>query len=293
MKQGEKIAVYASGVLFVITLVWAVFWGKTLEDSELADGNSVGTHFEIKSVKGGSTPLVDWGQSSPQGGPNWIFDVFTPPVIYYDEETGTFTVTPPFPDAKPVEESYELELVGISSLPYRFQLVSYAGVDGNYLLTLEDLDTGRDVFCAPGEILSEEGIQILDFVEKREVAASAREGTTEAFDLVGEVTVEDQRSKVQYVLRHNTPTYLEHPVAQFVTQAGALLYLSAGDSWDSKKATYTVSEIDQSSQSVSVEKTPTDVGDKVSKMLQPASSFNSSDPSIRKTRESHPSPGTF
>jgi hypothetical protein len=293
MKQGEKIAAYLAGMLCIIALIWALFLGEASKDSVRVDSNSEETHYEVNSSVHGPIDSVAWGKPDSQGGLNWIFDVFTPPVIYYDEETGTFTVTPPFSDTSPVEDSYDLELVGISSLPYRFQLVSYAGIEGNYLLTLEDLETDRDVFCTPGDILDDQGIRILGFVEQRVVAVSVRTGTTEAFDLIGEVTVEDQMSKEQYVLRLNQLTYLEDPVAQFITRAGELLYLVAGESWDSGKAIYKVTHVDLSSQSVSVEKTLTDVSDKVSKILQPASSLNSSGLSTRKTSESDLSPGPF
>ena len=254
---------------------------------------SVGSEaFEVESVDLGSQPAaVEWSQPRPQGGPNWIFDIFTPPVIYYNEETETFTVTPPFPGAEGVEEVFELQLVQVQPVPYRFQLVSYAGSAGNYVLTLEDLDSGRDVFCSPKEQLSEYGLEVISFSENRVVASSSREGTTEAFDLVGEAIVKDQRTGRQYLLRHNQITFLEEPKAMFETARGETLQMAEGDTWRSDDATYTVLSVQKDEQSATVEKTSTDVGDKVVKVLH--SRNNTSDLSNRNTRKSDPPPGAF
>lgn len=294
MKQGEKVAALLAGILFTVSVVWSLISGDPEGEGPLSDKSDTYSSDAVDAV---STPAfaesIEWGQPSPQGGANWIFDLFTPPVIYYDKETETFTVTPPFPDADSVEEPFALELVEISRVPFRFQLVSYAGARGNYLLTLENLKTGRDVFASPGETLAEFDIRIDGFNEMRAVAASSREGTTEAFDLVGEAIVIDQRSGKQYTLHHNHVTYLEAPVAEFLTDSGDTIHLSAGESWSSPGVTYTVKTVDASAQTATVEKTSTDVSDKVVKILHTALSFNSSDLSNRKTRQSDPSPGTF
>ena len=183
---------------------------------------------------------VEWNPPAPQGGPNWIFDIFTPPVIYYNEFTGAFSVIPPFPEAGSIDEAFELELVEIHSVPYRFQLVSYAGDQGNYVLTLEDLESGKDLFCAPDEILADHGLKILGFVETRVVASSSRSGATEAFDLVGEARVEDQISGKLYSLRLNQITFMDEPIARFQTDSGLVLQLEKGARWDSESGTYSV-----------------------------------------------------
>lgn len=285
-------AVLVAGAVFLAALIWAILSGNPSEVLK-ADGGLEGftsfDHGEIATT----VDAVVWGQPTPQGGPNWIFDIFTPPVIYYNEDSGTFTVTPPFRNALPVKESFELELREISKVPFRFQLVSYAGAPGNYILTLENLDSHKDVFCVPNETLAAFGIRVLDFVEERKVAVSTREGTTEAFDFVGEVTVEDQRTGEQYSLLHNKITYLKNPLAHFAAFGGLDIVLSTGESWDSGHGRYTVRGIDSTTQSATVEKTSPDVGDKVVKILQPVKSFNSSDLSNRKTRVSDSTPGTF
>ena len=173
MKHVEKLAAFAAGLLFLLVLVWAFFSDGVVDEFQQIEADP--SSFEVKSSMLEDLSLaIHWEQATSQGGSNWIFDIFTPPVIYYNEETGTFTVTAPFPDASPVDQAFELELMEITPVPFRFQLVSYAGAEGNYMLTLENLDSGKDVFCGAREVLTELELEVVDFVERRVVASSSR-----------------------------------------------------------------------------------------------------------------------
>ncbi len=292
MKGWEKIAVLIAGVAFAGALIWVLLTftieaeisgtGVTSEGFSHRDGNSEWT-----------SDKAEWGKPTPQGGPNWIFDIFTPPVIYYDEVTGTFTVTPPFPEAAKIENEFELSLLRISLEPYRFQLVSYAGTQGRYVLTLENLESGKDVFCTPGETLEEHQIQVYGFTEHREVPAALREGSTEVFDLVGEATITDLRTDQTHVLRHNHIAYLDKPSAVFSDLEGKEIVLKTGESWRSLDATYTLSGIDTNNRQVTVDKSSVVGGDILQKILQPVDNHNSSDLSIRNIPGSDPLPGAF
>ena len=290
MRHSEKVTTGAAGVVFLCALIWAITSGTAEEVSSQSVSGS--QSFTTESLELAVKPkAAEWGQPSSQGGPNWIFDIFTPPVIYYNEETGTFTVTPPFRDANQNNLPFELQLIEVRPVPYRFQLVSYAGAKGNYVLTLEDLQTGRDVFCAPNELLSEHNLEILNFTESRVIASSTREGTTEAFDLVGELFVKDTSTGEQHTLRHNQITYLDEPNAIFQTSSGATVPLAKGGVWNSSSSSYTILSIDPQQSSASVEKSSPDVGDKVVKVLHVSN--NTSDLSNRNTRKSDPPPGAF
>lgn len=294
LRRGEQVAALSAALLFVIAIVWALFSDSpSLFVTGLGEQNFERSFTADPVLAEFSPDPIVWEQPIPQGGINWIFDLFTPPVIYYDEETGTFTVTPPFPDSGPVEETFELELVEISPVPFRYQLVSYAGARGNYVLTLEDLETGKDIFCSPHENLTEQRLRILDFTEKRIVAESSLEGSTEAFDLIGEAIIQEEDTGTRYSLFLNQITYVDKPAAQFLSRNGETLFLSVGESWASSGANYTIKEINLNEESASVEKTYPDVDDRVFKMLQISNRFNTSDLSNRNSRPSDSAPGTF
>ena len=289
LKRGEKGAVIIASLVFLVTVYWSVISSDSV-NAEAGFAPAGGErNFDVPQVSAAEMgSQVRWRQPVPLGDPHWIFDIFTPPVIYYDESTGTFTVTPPFPDANPVEQIFELEFVGIRRVPFRFQLVSYAGARGNFVLTIENLDSGKDVFCEPNETLDEHGIRILGFNEMREVAQTSRVGATEAFDLVGEAIVEDLRTGAHYALRHNETTFLETPIVQFITPDGKNVYLSLNELWKSAHATYEVMSVNLETQTVTVEKTPADVGHGLVKTFQPEGGLNPSDLSNRNTWKSDP-----
>ena len=279
MKGWEKIAVGIAGVAFAIALIWGVLTVADTPEIPVADVNAEGFDHE-RSHSEGLSEEVEWGKPPPQGGPNWIFDIFTPPVIFYDEAMGTFTVTPPFREVAEIADAFELRLLGIRQEPYRFQLVSYAGTPGKYVLTLENIETGQDVFCAPGETLAEHRIQVDRFMETREVPAALQEGSTEVFDLVGQATITDLHTRQTHLLRHSQIAYLDQPSAVFSNPEGMQIVLRLGESWRSSNAIYILSGIDADNWQVTVEKSSLVGGDKLQKILQPAHDDNSSDPTV-------------
>ncbi len=289
----EKLLALVGALLLIGAIVWASISDLGRDGHHANSVSGLDQEFAVELTSLTTDKPFEWRKPTPQGGANWIFDIFTPPVIYYDPETKTFTVTPPFPNAVASIDAYEIELIRIVLRPYRFQLVSYAGAAGNYLLTLEDLENGKDVFCAPGDRLVELGIRISDFQEKRVVAEAVGEGATEAFDLVGEVIVEDLKSGNTYRLKHNDVTFLDESDAEFRTSSGQLITLSKGDSWSSDDATYFVSSIRLDEGLVEVEKMLTDAGDKEVRLLDPVSQLNPLNQSNRNSRLSDSAPGTF
>lgn len=85
--------------------------------------------------------------TSQERGLDWVFDVFTPPVIYYDPISQEFAVTPPRfqnrSEDQPLWANFELELIEVRLRPYRLQLVAYVGEPGNYVAYFENVVTGE------------------------------------------------------------------------------------------------------------------------------------------------------
>jgi len=99
--------------------------------------------------------MVTWEDAPAQSrGADWLYDVFTPPVIYYNRQSGSFTVTPPAA-VTPVatvrkDEPFDIELLSVRQEPYRLQLVGYVGTAENPLATFEIADSGETVVGRPG-----------------------------------------------------------------------------------------------------------------------------------------------
>jgi hypothetical protein len=130
-----------------------------------------------------SDPIVKTEQWLPpiaqSRGPRWVYDLFTPPAISYDAQTGQFDVTPPNDPAR--EDALAappgVELVAVRREPFRLQLVGYVGREGRYLGTFENLLTTEVFLAGPGRQVPALGLEVTDFtVQHRPVPSAA--GTT-------------------------------------------------------------------------------------------------------------------
>lgn len=83
---------------------------------------------------------ADWSAAVDQGAQKdglWVYGVFTPPKIWWNEETKQFEATPPVPPK--VRPPFGVEFVGVELKPYRVQLTGSIDMpDGTVLMFEED-----------------------------------------------------------------------------------------------------------------------------------------------------------
>lgn len=107
-------------------------------------------------------------------GERWVYEVFTPPEIFYDGRTRRFSVTPPQsaaePTARPAPE-FDLELLAVAPVPFRLQLVGYVGEEGNYRGAFENVKTSEVFLAREGRRVPELGLEIVEFYVGRGPAA--------------------------------------------------------------------------------------------------------------------------
>ncbi|HWA11104.1 MAG TPA: hypothetical protein VG838_16805 [Opitutaceae bacterium] len=109
-----------------------------------------------------------WTEPKAQShGPEWIYDLFTPPPIYYHPENGEFSagLGRATPTAEP--DDFGLELVGVRHEPFRLQLVGFVGGEGNYLGAFENRVTGEHFLARGGKELPELGLTVVDLAVTR------------------------------------------------------------------------------------------------------------------------------
>jgi len=100
-------------------------------------------------------------------GPAWIYDVFTPPEVFYDAGLRRFSVTPPRVDAPESAAPFGLELARIERKWFPLQLVGFAGAPGRYFGVFENLATGETFLASAGRDVAELGLTIADFDVRR------------------------------------------------------------------------------------------------------------------------------
>lgn len=168
----------------------------------------------------GYTPVARWPEEnapakwsrpstrSPER--EWIYDVFTPPEIYYDPLRGAFTLARQEAIALELDDS-EIELLAVRQEPFRLQLLGGIGGDDGYV----------GIFSSPflpGTLLLREGGSVPELgVELKSVEARKFSSGGENGELVVEPAVValilDQISGDEVTLDSRTPKFTGAPTA--------------------------------------------------------------------------------
>ncbi len=178
-----------------------------------------------------------WSPPSPQpAGDDWIYDVFTPPRIYYHETQDRFDVRRPDVDTEP-EEVIEVEFVGFEEEPYRIQLTGYAGREDDYLITFLNRETGDVIVTRKGREVSEADIRIENF-------SVTREEENGVVVRVARAVILDRRSGEEVTLLEEETKYLDEPAIVVRTSEDPPRTINArpDESFDVAEYTYRVEE---------------------------------------------------
>jgi hypothetical protein len=100
--------------------------------------------------------------SSP-GGRDWVFDVFTPPAIYYDARSGTYSGDVPADEDRIGDRDFGLDLIGVRREPFRLQLVGYVDGEGGAWGIFENVASMEHFLAQGGRCLQALGLTIVDF----------------------------------------------------------------------------------------------------------------------------------
>lgn len=176
------------------------------------------TRYEIDRAAVPPIETVTWDEAPTQSrGREWLYDVFTPPVIYYNPQTASFTVTPPVNTAPVVADSsdqpFDLELVGVRQEPYRIQLVGYVGSSDNPIATFEVVDTGETVVGRPGRRFEKQEFELKSF-DVRRVTTPAGEGMP-TVETVAVAVIVDERSGREEILTNREKKMMPRLQATF------------------------------------------------------------------------------
>ena len=176
-------------------------------------------------------------------GREWIFEIFTPPLIYFDPETVRFTLTPPL--APEEEPPFGVRLVAIERELYRAQYAGHAGAEGRYFVELEDTSTGRYYRGRAGEVIPEMELEVRGFSAGQRMVTPAEPGGTPYLDRWVELTIFD-RLKGETVVLTAEPRYAPEPLAVFVSEDGGTeRRRREGETFRLGEATFEVEAVDR------------------------------------------------
>lgn len=248
-------------IILVGTLAWALTsLGDPTFTVVAARSGQVGDRSWTPVTTAAVDPQVlDWPPPAAQSrGERWIFEAFTPPIIYFNPTTQAFTVEPPLPpSAAPVEPPFGISVVAVERELYRLQLEGYlVGPVGNVYL-LNNVETGEGVRLREGQSAPEAAVTLVSGrIERRVVPSDDASQTPTSIEVVT-VALRDERLGEGLELTNLSPRYNPRIQARLQLEDGTAVTAGEGESVAGPAGQFIIRRIDLENQRVTVEKLST------------------------------------
>jgi len=215
-----------------------------------------GTAFTPKAPSAPAVKTETWAAPVAQTrGREWIYDTFTPPEIFYNARSKQFTVKPPssLADEDVVQENFGVELVAVRPEPFRLQLIGYAGGEGDWRGTFQNIITGEVFLGAAGKRVANLGLTIKSLQVRPQPIRAGESMTTN--QLVATAVVSDEKSGREMILT-NRERRFTGLLSAFVALPGdsATRETRKGDVFKIGDATYRIDGIQLTPPSVEIVK---------------------------------------
>lgn len=230
----DGLAIAGGATVFVVALAWSIVVEGNVRAvaSGLPTLNADAEHVSADRIKADEADRVRWADPAEGTTPDtWVFDVFTPPVIYYDRETGRFSVSPPEVTA-PGDEDVLAKPFGVALLrvvrqPYRLQLVGYSGTTEEPLGIFADQISGDGIVARAGDAFSSLELELRSLVIQREDLIVPH--SMPLREIVAVADVWDTKARKMVRLSSARPAWVELPVAEVrIEQTGEVRTVQTG-----------------------------------------------------------------
>lgn len=154
---------------------------------------------------------ANWPRPSVQShGAGWIYEVFTPPVIYYNTLAKTFTVTPPlyFGEGGSV---FGLELIAVKLESYRLQLVGYFGAPGDYVAAFISPSVADTFLAREGRRFEGLGLTLKNFSVKKVLVE--HNDPWPVYDIAAQAVLQDEQTGTEVTLDSRVRKFTDTPLA--------------------------------------------------------------------------------
>lgn len=189
------------------------------------------------------TKITAWAKPAPQShGSGWLYEVFTPPVIYYNTLAKSFAVTAPL-NLADGGVPFGLELLDVMFEPYRLQLVGYFGEPGDYLAAFTSPSQPETLLARSGRRFEQLGLTLKSFdVRKVEVAHT---DAWPVYDVAALAVLFDEKSGAEVVLDSRARKLTATPLAvlRSVAAGAAPRTLHEGDTFSDDTGSYRIERI--------------------------------------------------
>ncbi len=239
----DKLALLGAAALLAASAAWS--WREQPVLARIAAApHLLGAAHAPASQPELTRPAVNWRKPAPQsGGSGWLYEVFTPPVVYYNTLARTFSVTPPsYADGGAA--AFGLELLDVKRELYRLQLAGYFGGPGDYLAAFVSPLTPETLLGREGRRFEELGLTLRSFEVKKIVVDHL--DAQPVYDVAAFATLHDEQGGVDVVLDSRARKHTGTPLAVLrLTLGGAAAprEVREGDALSDGSATYRVERI--------------------------------------------------
>jgi len=195
---------------------------------------------EAKPVNAGHL----WAMPSHQtAGSRWLYEVFTPPVIYYNATARSFVVTPAYYAAEATDTLSGVELLEVKLAPYRLQLAGYFGGPGDYLAAFVSSELPQTLLAREGRRFEQLGLTLKRF-DVRKVAVET-DGAGPVYDIAALAVLHDEQTGGEVVLDSRTTKFADTPLAvlRVPDDSGGSVQLQEGGTFNAGAATYRIERI--------------------------------------------------
>ncbi len=116
---------------------------------------------------------VNWDKPKPQPrGKVWVYEIFTPPRVFYDLDSRTFRVSPLEGESErltSMQDGFGLELLAVVPTQFPLQLQGFVGEEGHFLGTFENKVTFETLLLATGDYVDSLELSIVELKVERVV----------------------------------------------------------------------------------------------------------------------------
>ncbi len=298
LRHYDKVLLGLGVLVFLLTGAFGTLRLRKLD--EIASRNPAAgiepARYEVEKAFVPAIETVSWGEAPTQSrGAEWRYDVFTPPVIYYNPTTGSFTVTPPV-NAEPVavarnDAPYDIELMAVRQEPYRVQLVGYVGAPDNPIATFEIVDTGETVIGRPGKVFEKQEFTLRS-LDLRRITTPAGEGMP-VIENVAVAVIIDERTGREEVLTNRERKMMPRLQATFRLNVypGETRLIREGSTIEVNGQVYLVTQLSLHPPQAVVSRRSRDaLGPSESRVLMPATGGAGAETSTRRSSSIVPAP---
>jgi hypothetical protein len=243
----EKILVSLAAGAVLLSLGWA--WRqqrelRAMDEARDARPTLAGRTYAPSAWRVATPERPAWGRAPEQSaGSGWLYELFTPPVIYYNTGARSFAVTPPQYPVAEGDANFGSQLVGVKRGLFRLQLVGYFGSPDNYLLAFESPGSPETMLARVGRRFEELGLTLKSFEVKK--VPVEHDEPWPVYDVAGLATLIDERTGAEVVLDTRMRKFTDAALAVFQPAAAGSRprELREGDSYADEGASYRVERI--------------------------------------------------